>query len=129
MFIDIGMAGWCVARERPLRQREIRVTIGQTTPYKYHGSAGGSSELNQAGDIAVDLRGRQHRCKLTGGGADAKFLQPALPDNCYYRESVYDFFATRRGCSQAWSRVEFSIISLVAGSAPPHRLQVHCSQR
>ena len=45
--------------QRHLRQSEIRVAIGEPAPDKYHRRAWCGSEQNQAGDIAVELLGRQ----------------------------------------------------------------------
>ena len=45
--------------ERDLAQREIRIAVGQVRPDEDHRRAGRGGEQDQAGDVAVDLPGRQ----------------------------------------------------------------------
>jgi hypothetical protein len=45
--------------QRALAQREVRLAVEQVRPDEDHGRAGGGGEQDQAGDVGVDLPGRQ----------------------------------------------------------------------
>jgi hypothetical protein len=49
--------------KRHLRQREQRVATGEPAPHEHHGGAGRGGQQDQAGDVAVELVGRQQRRK------------------------------------------------------------------